>query len=117
MRRFAILFTVLFAMLWQSVALGRVGSAVNGLADLGHATLHWQDKSHHHHEDGSLHLDDSNASVQHLLCDHVSATAVVVATVVHTFATLASDAPGGLRQVAVPAPTLDGLFRPPRHRA
>ena len=49
---------MLLAMLWQSVALARVGSTVNVLVDLEQAALHWQDKSpHHHHDDWSPHAD------------------------------------------------------------
>ena len=54
---------MLLAMLWQSVALARVGSTVNVLVDLEQAALHWQDRtgqdrSHHHHDDGwSPHAD------------------------------------------------------------
>ena len=33
---------MLLAILLQSVAMGRVGSTVNPLADFEHATLHWQ---------------------------------------------------------------------------
>jgi hypothetical protein len=53
MRRSAVVFVVVFAMLWQSVAMARIGSTVNVLADLQHAALHWQEQSHHHHEDGT----------------------------------------------------------------
>ena len=90
MRRSAILFFMLFAMLWQSVALARVGSTVNVLADLEHAALHWQEEGHHHHDDGSYHLDDSNDSAQHVLSDHVTATTALLVTVSHDFPSLAS---------------------------
>ena len=104
-------------MLWQSVALARVGSTVNVLADLEHAALHWQEEGHHHHDDGSYHLDDSNDSAHHVLSDHVTATTALLVTALHDFPPLGSAAPGGLHEPCVPDPTLDGLLRPPRSRS
>ncbi|EHR71570.1 hypothetical protein BurJ1DRAFT_2744 [Burkholderiales bacterium JOSHI_001] len=117
MRRSAVLLVMLFAMLWQSVALARPGSTVNALADLEHAALHWQEEGHHHHEDGSYHLDDSNESVQHVLIDHVSVTAAILITPSHEFPPLGSAVPGGLREASVPEPDLEGPLRPPRFRS
>lgn len=108
---------MLVAMLWQSVALARVGSTVNALADLAHATLHWQDEGHHHHEDGSYHLDDSNESAQHVVTDHLNASLAMAAPPSQDFPPLRSAAPRGPHDAAAPSPTLDGLLRPPRPRA
>ena len=117
MRRSAVLLVMLFAMLWQSVALARVGSTVNALADMEHAALHWQGEGHHHHEDGSYHLDDSTASAQHVLGDHVSAVTALMAAVSNDAPLQGSTAPGGLHEILAPNPTLDGLLRPPRARS
>jgi len=117
MRRAVVLLVMLFAMLWQSAALARVGSTVNVLADLEHAALHWQESGHHHHDDGSYHLDDSKESAQHVLSDHVTATTALLVTASHDFPLLGSAAPGGLHVRPVPDPALDGLLRPPRSRA
>jgi hypothetical protein len=117
MRRSCVLLVMLFAMLWQSVALGRAGSTVNALADLEHSALHWQEAGHHHHEDGSYHRDDSPESVQHLVSDHVSGSAALLVSASHDFPSLAAAAPGGLHQAMVPDPDPEGLLRPPRSRS
>lgn len=117
MRRSAVLLVMLFAMLWQSVALARPGSTVNVLADLEHAALHWQEEGHHHHDDGSFHLDDSQASTFHILSDHLTVTTVLLAASSHHFPSSASARPCGLHDAPVPDPFLDGLLRPPRLRA
>lgn len=117
MQRYAVLAVMLFAMLWQSLAMARVGSTVNVLTDLEHAALHWQEEGHHHHEDGTYHLDDSNESAQHLAADHLSASLAIVATSSHHVPALGSAAPCGLREKRVANPTLDGLLRPPRPRS
>jgi hypothetical protein len=90
--RAAVLVVMLFAMLWQSMALARVGSSVNVLADPDHAALHWQEEGHHHNEDGSYHLDDSHESAQHLADDHLSASLPMVAMSLHHFPALRSAA-------------------------
>jgi len=117
MRRSAILLVMLFAMLWQSVAMARIGSTVNALADPAHATLHWQAEAHHHHEDGSYHQDDSKESVQHMVMDHLNASLALATASSHAFAALGSAAPGDLRERPVPDPALDSLLRPPQLRA
>ncbi|MFN5156002.1 MAG: hypothetical protein ACK5Y7_02910 [Betaproteobacteria bacterium] len=114
MRRSAVLFVMLFALLWQSLALARPGSTINVLADLEHAALHWQQEGHHHHEDGSFHLDDSQASQFHLLSDHLTPATALLPAVSHHFPPSASAQPGGLHGTRVPDPFLDGLLRPPR---
>lgn len=117
MRRTAIILAMLFVMIWQSAMTARVGSTVNLLADPEHAALHWHETSHHHHEDGSFHLDDSNESVQHVLSDHSSVAAAVPAPSVQDFAPLAAAVPGGLHDSLAPHPFLEGPLRPPRPRS
>lgn len=112
-----VLFTLLFAMVWQTAALARAGSTVNAMADAQHAALHWQDQSHHHDDDGSYHVDDSQESVQHVLSDHLSLTAALNSASAHALLASATLAPRGLLERLAPAPTLDGLLRPPRPRA
>jgi hypothetical protein len=117
MHRSAVLLVLLFAMLWQAVALARPGSTVNVLADAEHAALHWQEEGHHHHEDGSFHLDDSSASTFHGLSDHLTLTTALLPAVSHHFPLGASPPPGALRDTRVADPFLDGLLRPPRSPA
>jgi hypothetical protein len=113
----AVFLVLLFAIFWQSVALARPGSTVNALADPAHTALHWQEEGHHHHDDGSYHQDDSSESVQHVLSDHLNATAACTSSPANGLPFLPSAAPLGLHQTPVPDPTLDGLLRPPRSRA
>jgi hypothetical protein len=117
MHRTAVVVALLFALLWQSVALARIGSTVNVMADLEHAALHWQGAAHHHHDDGSYHRDDSTDAAQHVLSDPMTATPALLATASQHVPALASAAPGGVHGPHAPDPTLDGLLRPPRPRA
>jgi hypothetical protein len=117
MTRYAVLLVMLMSMLWQSMALARVGSTVNALADTEHAALHWQGEDHHHHPDGSYHLDDSSESAQHVFSDHLSAVTALLPTSAPGFAALGASAPADLHETRAPSPILDGLLRPPRSRA
>jgi hypothetical protein len=115
MRRLTIL-VVLLAMLWQSVALARVSSTVNLMADLEHAALHWQDESHHHHEDGTYHLDSSQESMQHMLSDHGGANAALLPlSPKHEISLIGASKARGIHAEPAPNPFLDGLLRPPRN--
>jgi hypothetical protein len=115
MGRIAFLIAVLCTVLWQSGDLAR--TTATGLGDLAHAALHWHEKGHHHLEDGSIQLDDSTESVLHVLGDPATASPALLTRPRHDLAPLASSAPGGLHERLGPAPTLDGLLRPPRSRA
>lgn len=117
MRRCAVLLLVLSAMLWQSLAMARGGSTVFVPAERAHAALHWNDAGHHHHEDGSYHLDESKESAQHVLSDHAGTSVALLICAAHRFAALGSAAPGARHDERVPSPTLDGLLRPPRPQA
>lgn len=117
MRRTLVLLAVLFAMLWKSVALARTGSSVNVLGDLEHAAPHWQEEGHHHHDYGSYHVDDSNESVQHVVADHLTASAALTGSTDPDFPPAPSESPSGLHERPAPHPFLDGLLRPPRLRS
>ncbi len=117
MQRYAVLVLMMFAMLWQSVALARVGSTINVLADFGHAALHWQDEGHHHHDDGSFHVDDSSESVQHVLGDHVNTTLALLPSYAHSFAPRAAASPRNLHDARATPLFLEGPLRPPQLHA
>jgi hypothetical protein len=79
--------------------------------------LHWQAQGHHHHHDGSFHLDESQASTFHLLSDHLTVTTALLPAISPHFPPSTSAPPGGLHEAQVPDPFLDGLLRPPRFHA
>lgn len=114
MRRSSIVVVMLFALLWQSLAMARIGSTVNALHDLGHAALHWQEEAHHHLADGSYQVDDSSESTQHVAMDHQNVSMALMAASAHDFLRLGAGAPAGVHEAPAPDPALDGLLRPPR---
>lgn len=62
-------FLLLIIFLCQSLpVLSTQGLAQQSL-DIQHGTLHWQDTEHHHHDDQSLHVEDSSDPAQHAHAD------------------------------------------------
>jgi hypothetical protein len=117
MTRFAVLVTLLFALLWQAVGMARAGLATSLSDGLPHAALHWQDEPHHHHDDGSYHADDSQASTHHLLCDLLTVTTALPPPAVRQILPGPREWPGAWIVMRVPEPFIDGPMRPPRQPA
>jgi hypothetical protein len=116
-RRPIVLLVVLFAMLWQSVALAWPGSASRALADVEHVALHLQGQSHHHHDDGSYHVDESSESSQHVIADHTTGSAALIVGTACRFDPSAHLTPDVDRAALAPEPFLDVPLRPPRQRS
>jgi hypothetical protein len=113
MKRVATITLLLMAMLWQSVAVARVGTW-STVSDLVHAVMHWQDEGHHHHDDGTYHVDDSTESVRHLIADHSSATVGLLTSAPPELPDLGSASPDVRLEGHRPNPFLAGPLRPPR---
>jgi hypothetical protein len=115
-RRF-VAFMAMVALLWQSVAMAPAGFLPGILADVQHVVLHWQDEGHHHHADGSWHVDESTESVQHAAADHVGSAPALHSTVTLHWAHMASQSPPAAGSSAISAPFLESPLRPPRSTA
>jgi hypothetical protein len=102
------------ALAWQSLALGRAGSSINVLLDAAHAALHWHGIGHHHHDDGSVQLDESPDASRHVLTDHAGGIAGLPAAQPRALEPVASTAPRGLPADAGPPPFLEGPLKPPQ---
>jgi hypothetical protein len=105
---------LLFALLCQALAVaGPAGSLARG-QDAGHAALHWLEESHHHHDDGTWHLDDSDESAWHLVADHGYLAAAMLPDVSLPLPSLVAVAPRVHEVRASSPPFLAGPLRPPR---
>lgn len=108
---------LLFAIVWQTLAMVSPLSIAAKSMEYEHAVLHMHASDHHHHDDGSLHLDVLDNASSHLHPDSsVSTSGVLPGGIVHgLMAPLAG--PAADTAAGGPSPCLDGLLRPPRHRA
>lgn len=102
------------SLMFQSMASAGGGVIAHAGEGLAHAVLHWEKGPHHHHDDGSLHEEDSDQSRTHLIAD----CALCVAALIPSPATPVPPAvPARSRSSASPEvtpPVLDGPRRPPR---
>jgi hypothetical protein len=105
---------VLIAMVLQSWSgLTPMGVAQNSQA-FAHTIVHTQSRNHHHHEDGSLHIEQASDEAGHLHADDgLQHSALVPAE------TLAAPFPqprvdGVFADVALTSIYLEGPLRPPR---
>lgn len=87
--------------------------------DGSHALAHMAGEGHHHHDDGSLHVDDSDESVQHLHADDcIHSPALLTATIAfEPFPAAVATVPDGWGTSLAPPPFLEGPRRPPRFLA
>jgi hypothetical protein len=112
LRRFWWFVLIAMALVGQSFASARIAGPFSQDGGLEHVLLHAQGEAHHHHDDGSFHLDDSSESVVHVALDQGSSTAASPdgssALPVTAHALPAHEPRAG------PAPFLEGPLRPPR---
>lgn len=108
---------ILFALLWQSMAMAAPGWALGQAQDVVHAVLHWSEEAHHHHDDGSYHQDNSSESVQHVVADAGLHAAALLAGGCSSFAEPDPSSPAMTPDDLRPPPYLDGPHRPPRSAA
>lgn len=106
----------MFCLLWQGMAVAGTDVVFADDTELLHASMHWLSEAHHHdgHDQGGLHLDESPASVQHLMDDACTCAPALVHTVALGLPQLLPDEPVEATASAIPKPFLDGLERPPR---
>lgn len=81
--------------------------------DTVHLALHLDEVGHHHHADGSVAQDDSQASRLHLLCDHGMASLPTPEFGPPALGPRADDPPGTAPE-GQRGPWPDRLLRPPR---
>ncbi|HSW08035.1 hypothetical protein [Aquabacterium sp.] len=117
MHRRLVALLAMIALVWQSAAFAPAGVLPEVLASLEHASLHWQDEGHHHHGDGSWHVDESTESTLHVMADHVGSSPALHSTLTLTLTPVASESPPATGSCEVTAPFLEGPLRPPRATA
>ncbi len=113
MSRKLVLLVAVWALLWQGLAGAALPSLAKAAADAAHAALHWKDVGHHHHADGSVHADASQASLQHVALDGSHIVASPLAAPSLSFALPLAGLPRYWAE-QLPHPYSDPLHRPPR---
>lgn len=113
MVRKALSFLLILSLFWQSVAIAGVCATAEA-EKIAHVVLHWQDSDHHHHDDGTLHSDESGGTVQHMHADSTNNIPGLLTLGWDKMPALGSGGPAVLAELPFPSPFLQGLLRPPR---
>lgn len=114
MRRVLTVVLLLLSLGWQAFAFAGAAPGMQAGEDLGHALLHWTEEAHHHHDDGSVTLDRSDESLEHVQFGAAGpGMALLNDPTWHPAATLA-EPPRDLASPEPPWPDLPGLRKPPR---
>lgn len=79
-----------------------------------HARMHAEGTAHHHDHDGSVSVDDTSRSIDHIVSDSVAHLTAVFYAPDFPSLNLVPAAPNDSVEVARPPPDLDGPRRPPR---
>jgi len=123
-RRVAILWLTMAALLWQPLALAQLSlpaqssSSVSSAGEgLTHALLHWLDLGHHHHDDGGVHLDDSAEARAHAAADPLCQPSLHLGGGDTALSLPRDAAPHVPAARALGPPFLEGPLRPPRLNA
>jgi hypothetical protein len=105
---------LVFVIVWQSLAMLSPIFIQKSAATFEHALLHNQEATHHHHDDQSAHIEDTDEGFQHQHADSGLQTLGLTPTTTTAFSSLPPVAPLIHLSKPSPTPTLDGLLRPPR---
>jgi hypothetical protein len=116
MRRFGLLF-LLLSLFWQSVVFAGSLWVPERMEDRAHAALHWEQEAHHHHDDGSYHVEDSSEALAHVQFDGALQLTALLGGTLCPPALPTGSAPADTCELHLPAPPPDGLRRPPRLQA
>jgi len=108
---------LIFAILWQSMAMLSPLSIEKIAASIDHGVLHSQEATHHHHDDASAHIEDTDEGLQHQHADSGLQTLGLTATMSAAFPSLSPVSNLTHLRKPSPSPTIDGLLRPPRLQA
>jgi hypothetical protein len=108
---------LIFAMVWQSMAMLSSLSIERLAANIDHGVLHTQEATHHHHDDASAHIEDTAEGLHHQHADSGMSTLGLLSTITLSLSLTAPQAFIGLLSTTLSSPTLEGLLRPPRLQA
>lgn len=109
---------LLLVMAWQTLGWLSPGAVAAQANALMHATVHAQSDAHHHHDnDLSLHVDESNSDTPHWHPDSALQPPCLPPGAAPAIAAKRPDLPAPRHERATLAPLPDGPFRPPRAAA
>jgi hypothetical protein len=108
---------LIFAIVWQSMAMLSPYAIEKMTASIDHGVLHTQEATHHHHDDASAHIEDTAEGLHHQHADSGMSTLGLLSTITLSLSLAAPQAFIAALSATRSSPTLEGLLRPPRLRS
>ena len=105
---------LIFAILWQSMAMLSPLSIEKIAASIDHGVLHSQEATHHHHDDASAHIEDTAEGLHHQHADSGMSALGLLPTITLALSLAAPQAFVAALSATRSSTTLEGLLRPPR---
>lgn len=105
---------LIFAILWQSMAMLSPISIEKIAASIDNSVMHTLEATHHHHDDASAHIEDTAEGLHHQHADSGISTLGLLSTITLTLSLTAPQAFVAALSTTRSSPTLEGLLRPPR---
>lgn len=115
-RRLAMFF-VMLSIFWQALAVAGQLPVFASQEERAHAAMHIQEEGHYHHHDGAMELDDSSDSRLHLMADAMPLGALQTNGGSLPAPDWANIPPDATSVSLIPDPVLEGVRRPPKHKA
>ena len=114
MRRGLVFLLLFMTLASQCLAIVGRADALSQVEHDSHAVLHMKGQAHHHLEDGSLQVDDSDESVRHLMVDCLLTAPGALPSLLAWPLQVMSSPPTSRDEQPAAEPDLAGLKRPPR---
>ena len=105
---------LIFAIVWQSMAMLSPYAIEKMATSIDHGVLHTQEATHHHHDDASTHIEDTAEGLHHQHADSGMSTLGLLSTITLSLSLAAPLAFIAALSATRSSPTLEGLLRPPR---
>lgn len=105
---------MIFAILWQSMAMLSPYAIQKMAASIDHGVLHTQEATHHHHDDASAYIEDAAEGLDHQHADSGMSTLALLSNTTPSFSLEAPQSFVAKLSSTRTSPTLEGLLRPPR---
>lgn len=105
---------LIFAIMWQSMAMLSPYAIEKMAASIDHGVLHTQEATHHHHDDASAHIEDTAEGLHHQHVDSGMSTLALLSNMVLSLSLEAPQSFVATLNSTRTSPNLEGLLRPPR---
>lgn len=107
-------YLLLFAIFWQCLAVAANWAPMQAAQGFEHAVLHGQTTEHHHHDDASVHVEETDGALAHQHADGGFNTPGCLPNAGFSGLAFRQVVPTDWANPLAPSADLDAWLRPPR---